>query len=260
MKLVRVLAALVLSPLAVASADAQTQTASTPPGIRVKAGDTVFIDGPDKVKIVRRQHADIRTVHNPAERWLAVIVDYKTDGKSGDTQADINYTFQGIADWPLGERWSGSAVIDEYFFAGQGISAGIGLSTSGGFVQVLNSVADVAAFSDSAALTLFSKGFGRGGGGGGISMDTAEQQTIAQAQRNAERARSNQAAGGVSMQSHMEFGVVGGVGGGIVATPSSSSGTLGVAPMRVGGNIRAPQKIYTVEAVRPKTAMDAGIF
>jgi TonB family protein len=262
MKPVHVPAALVLASLAASAAQAQPQTASTPPGIRVKAGDTVFIDGPDKVKIIRRQHADIRTIHNPAERWLALIVDYKADpGKSGDSQADINYTFQGIADWPLGERWAGSAVIDEYFFAGNGLSAGIGLLTSGGFLQVLNSLADASVFQDSAALTFFSKGFGRGGGGP-ITMEVAEQQTIAQAQRNAERIRTNVRAGGAAASSNVEFGVVGGGtgSGGVVVTSGSSGGSMGLTPVRVGSNIRTPQKIHHVDAVRPKTAEDAGIF
>jgi TonB family protein len=261
MKLVRVLAALVVPTLGVSAATAQTQSPPTPPGIRAKAGDTVFIDGPDKVKIVRRQHADIRTVHNPAERWLAVMVDYKADpARSGDGQADLNFTFQDIGEWPLGERWSGSAVIDEYFSAGQGLSLGIGLTTSGGYVQVLNSP-ESSIFQDSAALTVFSKGFGRGGGGGGISMDTAEQQTIAQARRNAERSRAIGAGAGAA-RANLEFGVVaGGTGsGGVVVTPGSSSGRMELGPVRVGGNIRTPQKLHNVEPVRPKVAEEAGIF
>jgi TonB family protein len=231
------------------------QSASTQ-GIRAKDGDTVLVEGAGKVKIIRRREAEIRAIHNPAERWLVLLVDYPAgSSKTGDGGLDMSYTFHDISEWPLGERWVGPAIVDDYLVAGEMPFFGIGLSTSSGFVQLL-APNDRHVFKDPASLALYYNGMGRSGGGG-QSMDVAEAREVEQARRNAaSRSKLPDRARGIQTSIGME--VTG--AGGIVVTPGSSGQPAPGAPVRVGGTIRTPARLHSVEPVLPEAAAKAGIF
>ena len=170
------------------------QSASTQ-GIRAKDGDTILVEGTGKVKIIRRREADVRVIHNPAERWLVLLVDYPAgSSRTGDGGLDMSYTFQDISEWPLGERWTGPATVDDYLIAGEMSFFGIGLSTNSGFVQLL-AQNDRHAFKDPASLALYYRGVGRSGGGG-QAMDVAEAREVEQARRNARDRISRSACAG----------------------------------------------------------------
>lgn len=231
------------------------QSASTQ-GIRAKDGDTILVEGTGKVKIIRRREADVRVIHNPAERWLVLLVDYPAgSSRTGDGGLDMSYTFQDISEWPLGERWTGPAIVDDYLIAGEMSFFGIGLSTNSGFVQLL-AQNDRHAFKDPASLALYYRGVGRSGGGG-QAMDVAEAREVEQARRNAQT-RSNLPERLRGIQTSIGVEVTG--AGGIVATPGSSGQPAPGAPVRVGGTIRTPAKLHNVEPVLPETAAKAGIF
>lgn len=240
---------------------AQSLPPSPIQGTRVKNGETIVVEDDAKVKIIRRREAEIRALYNPVERWVILLADYAVGPqKSGDGGVDMTYTFQDVSEWPLGERWSGRAVLDDYLVAGEGPYFGLGVHTSAGFVQLL-SVPDRNSFKDPAALALYFRGLGRGGGGG-QPMDIAEAREVEQAQRNTQR-RTNLPPNMKDIQTSAEMGVmVGGqtAPGGIVVSPGSGGYPPPQAPVRVGGNIRAPEKIHHVDAVRPKAAEDAGVF
>ena len=63
------LVAISLLPLGVA---AQT--------IRAKEGDVILVENNDKVKIIHRRHANVRILHNAAQRWVIVLADYLSPG------------------------------------------------------------------------------------------------------------------------------------------------------------------------------------
>lgn len=143
--------------------------------IRAKDGDVILVENDDKVKVVRRRHANVRVVHHGAQRWVLLLVDYlpATDGL-----VDMTYSFRDISgDWPLGERWEGTAFVDHYDMAGEAGTRGLGLTTSSGLIQFINPTLD-RRFADPAAIaTLIYKG--SGSGTARVSFDAAEQREVA---------------------------------------------------------------------------------
>ena len=114
--------------------------AQTPSGrkIQAKNGDVILVENADRVGLIRRKEAQVRAIHNPLQRWLVLLVDYAPPGVDPDGQVDASYRYLDVAgEWPLGERWEGRAVIDDYSMAGEGGPYGIGFSSSLGLIQVL---------------------------------------------------------------------------------------------------------------------------
>ena len=99
--------------------------AQTPSGrkIQAKNGDVILVENADRVGVKRscRKEAQVRAIHNPLQRWLVLLVDYAPPGVDPDGQVDASYRYPDVAgEWPLGERWEGRAVIDDYSMAGEG--------------------------------------------------------------------------------------------------------------------------------------------
>ena len=220
------LVAISLLPLGVA---AQT--------IRAKEGDVILVENNDKVKIIHRRHANVRILHNAAQRWVIVLADYLSPG-AADGQVDFAYSYREVTgEWPLGERWEGVAYIDQYEQTGTG-NRGVGLTTSSGLIQLLSPPAE-RVFADAAAVTVLTM---RGSGSSveRASFDVAEQRAIARLAQEA-------TGGPVS------------IGPGNIRSSVSMS-VAELQPVRVGGNIRAPQKIKHVDGVLPGAARQAGVF
>jgi TonB family protein len=233
-----------------------------PEGQRIDAkdGDTIILRGGARVRIVHRSEGVVRALYSADQRWIILIVDY-VDPQTGapDGQVDSTYRFDGVGGaWPLGERWEGSAYIDDYSMY-QGGTFGMGLTTSAGLVQFMSPMSS-AWFADGRAVgTISYQGSGRSNSMGPQSFAAAEQRAVADATRNA------QARDGVSITTHAmpngstatsSLAFVGRVPG---STPPPQPPPLPNAPVRVGGNIRQPKRIVDVPAILPPVAAQAGI-
>jgi TonB family protein len=229
----------------------ETQT-PLPNGQRIVArdGDTIVVENGARIRIVRRSDANVRAIFNAAQGWLVLLVDSATpDGGAPDGRVDTTYTFNDVTgEWPLGSRWEGAAVVEDYSIAG-GLAQGVGMSTPNGLLQLL-SPRGGEAFRDPAAVAQLSFGGAGRGGGGGESFAQAEERQVAVAIRNVARV----APPGSSLT--MGLSVSG--GGSAVRTESSSSDAM-QAPVRVGGNIATPRKITDAAPVMPDTARQAGV-
>lgn len=144
--------------------------------IQAQDGDLILVEGNTRVRVVRRTGAQVRAIHDAAQRTLVLIADYAVDGSQPDGRVDLTFTFNNVeGEWPLGERWEGRATLDDYSVAGEPGNAGIGVTTPSGLIQILNGPEtgrDARAFTDpSAVATMIFSGSGRHGG----SKDTFEQ-------------------------------------------------------------------------------------
>lgn len=162
---------------------AQTRQPVSPAGNRIPAldGDIIVVENDARVRIVRRREANVRAVFNPAERWLVLLVDYKTAAGGPDGGVDMTYSYTGLTgDWPLEERWEGAVTIEDYSIAGEIGPSGMGLVTPRGLVQFSGTPHPDVYRDPTAAAVLSYRGGGRGGGGG-TSFDDAERRQVAQA-------------------------------------------------------------------------------
>jgi TonB family protein len=146
--------------------------------IQAQDGDLILVEGGTRVRVVRRTDAQVRTIYLAAQRKLRVIADYAVDGAQPDGRVDMTFTFDAVdGEWPLGERWEGRAILDDYSVAGESGNPGIGLTTPSGLIQILSgprSARDARAFTDpTAVVTMTFSGSGRSGGSR-ISFDEAE--------------------------------------------------------------------------------------
>lgn len=193
--------------------------------IQVKPGDLILVENADRVRVVRRREAQLRAIYNAQQRWLVLLVDYASPGADPDGQVDASYRYEDVTgDWPLGERWDGRAVIDDYSIAGEAGLYGIGFSSPGGLIQVLGPPEGTVFRDPSAVAALVFRRTGRGRPG--LSFDLAEQEQV----------RLFTAA--------------------VRATTPYPQPS---APIRVGGNIKTPAKIHDVRPVYPDEALKARI-
>jgi TonB family protein len=240
----------------------QTSQQSAPRGplvdgqrIAVGDGDLITIDGDARVRIVRRRPAAIRTIYNEAQQWIVLLVDFEpAAGAKPDGHVDATFQFSRVSNWPLGERWEGDAIVEEYMMAGPGLTAGgVGLIVPAGQLQLL-SAPGLDLFRSPSALSVITYiGSGRGGGMR-ASFDQVELQQVANAIRNAEMnaargtgARTFSLQSGAAVESRME------------SATSAAPGAPAEAPVRVGGNIGAPRKTHDVAAVYPEAERQAGL-
>jgi hypothetical protein len=153
--------------------------------IQPKDGDVVIIEDGARVKMIRRSNATVRAIFRPTQHWLVILVDSTMPGgRAPDGLVDTTYTFNDVSgDWPLGERWEGAAVVDDYSQAGEMGIVGVGLSTPSGVLQLL-SPRGGSVFKDQAATIVLSYiGAGRGGARPGASFAQAEAEQVGVAAR-----------------------------------------------------------------------------
>jgi TonB family protein len=242
----------------ITSTSAGQQTAARnppPPGLRVEArdGDTVVIQDDARVKIVRQRQAHVRAIFNASDQWLILLVHYRhADEGAVPARVDETFTFNDVTgEWPLGERWEGEAVLEQYaigFDRTAGPSTGIGLTTPVGIVQLFAGPDPQQLLRDPAAAAVLShRGFSFGGGGS-RTFDEAEQLQTAIFRRNTE-ANAQLRSGGSMMTTS-----VGPTGGIAIAMPPGAG-----APLRVGGGVSAPRKIHDVAPVLPEAARQANV-
>jgi TonB family protein len=224
--------------------------------IQPKDGDVLMIEDGARVKIIRRSNATVRTIFNPGQHWLVILVDSAMPGgRAPDGRVDASYTLNDvIGDWPLGERWEGTAVVDDYSNVGEMGIVGVGLSTPAGVVQLL-SPRGGSAFRDQAATRVLSYGGAGRSGGGDDSFAQAEERQVGVAMRNAAHIPPPGSSISMSVTGGVVVGsALGGVAGAPGPPPPPPS-----APVRVGGNIATPRRIVDASPVTPDTARQAGI-
>ena len=205
-------------------------------------GDRVVIEDDARVEIVRRRQGMIRSVFNPAQRLLIVLVDYQATGSSPDGQVDVAYQYRDIETWPLGERWEGYGVFEEYLpFSQVGSPRGprFGLVTPQGALLLEPGPPPgiMQQQPPPAQNVFFFRGSSTTNGPMSMSLDQAEQAQLAQAARDIEGGRI---VGGSST-------IGGGVSGSSYSTWSSSgSSALPAGAVRAGGPVRPPQERFVM--------------
>jgi len=215
--------------------------------IQPKDGDVLVLEDGARVRMIRRSSATVRTIYNAGQHWLVILVDSTmAGGRAPDGRVDVTYTFNDVTgEWPLGERWNGTAVVDDYSQIGEMGIVGVGLSTPSGIIQLL-SPRGGNVFKDQAATVVLSYiGAGRGAGGE-ESFAQAEAYQVGVAMRNA--AHIPPPGSSISM-------TISG-NGGIVSSPGLAPGT---APVRVGGNISTPRRTVDAAPVMPDVARQSGV-
>lgn len=216
---------------------AAAQQSSSPP-IQARDGDLVVLEGDARVRIVHRREAVVLTVYDPAERRLLVMVDLGHAGGKPDGGVDVNYRFHDVANWPLGDRWSGPAVVEDYFFAGEFAGLALGLRTDRGLIQMLGG-GRTDLFRDPAATVIAVKGTGRLMERNPESFALTEERLLEQERRGAQLRRNMPAPAPSETP----------------APPPPS----GQQPVRVGSQIRTPTKVVHVDPVKPDRAVQAGV-
>lgn len=242
--------------LLVAGALAPAALLAQAPGqtIRAKDGDVILVENDDKVKVIRRRHANVRIIHNAEQRWVVVLADWLSGSSAGDGHVDYSFDFRDLTgEWPLGARWEGPAFLDQYDLAGTGPNQGMGITTPAGLIQFLNSspagrtLMTDRTFADPAAAAVLTF---RGAGSALMSrqtFDVAEQRALARLSEGA--AGNSVTAGGFRSSVNMS----------VDAAPGASGYPAPSHPVRVGGNVRQPAKIKDAAPVLPEGARRADV-
>lgn len=223
--------------------------------IEVHDGDTVIARDGARVRIVRRRDANVRAIYSKPQRWLVLLIDY-VDPATGapDGRVDAHYRLDNLsAEWPLGERWEGSAVVDEYVSIPQGGPPALGLTTSIGLVQLFPFFSNgsvQALFQDPRAAAAMTFQTSSVGSVPPASFDQLEKMYVAQAVEQADRREKGLPAGPPSA----------GTSPGAMLPPTAKPTTPSSEPaVRVGGSIRAPRKVFDAQPVYPPIAQSARV-
>jgi TonB family protein len=252
-----------LSPAAAQIPKPLAPDAPLPKGQQMEAkdGDTVVIRGDARVRIIHRSDASVRAIFNSAERWLVVIADF-ADATTGapDGFVDSTLSFHELDGvWPLGERWQGTARIDDYAMA-YTPGGSYGITTEGAIIQLFSGsgASNTRWFADPRAVTLSYRGGGRTNsvpGASRLTFDQAEERAIAEATRNARRGdgpmtTTTDGPGGTRMTSRV----------GITAPPKPVGAVdTSEAPVRVGSTIAQPTKTVDAKPIVPAAAQVANV-
>ena len=230
-----------------------------PQGQRIEArdGDVIVLDDDARVQIVHRKQGVVRALYDRERGWLILLLDAQTRQSSPDGTVDWSYRFAGVSgDWPLADRWEGTAAIEQYRPAGTGPSAmGIVLETSAATISFLSPPGD--RMPRQVTVQMRHKSGGNSSTPN-LSFEAAEQRQLADLARDAADpsgtivGRTSLPAGGQAVMS---------------TTPTASVRVMRTtpgqltdgAPYRVGGPIATPRKVHDVPPVYPEQARSAGI-
>jgi hypothetical protein len=154
-----------------------------PQGQRLDArdGDVVTVEDDARVRLVRRRQAVVRAVFNPTERSVTLLIDHASPG-GADGRVDRRFWYSGLSgQWPLPDRWEGTAVVEEYQAIGQP-TQGLGLLLPKGLIQILGPMS-LEMFKDAGAIAVVIYQEAKSGTVGGVDFDEAER-AAAESERN----------------------------------------------------------------------------
>jgi TonB family protein len=241
-----------LGLIGAASATAQVGPPPTN-GRQIQAGDgdTVVIDGDDRVSLLRRRQAHLRVVADEAARTVLLIADWGV-GERAQPDGRVNRTwrFAGIdGRWPLENRWEGDAIL--LIPERPPMSAGPALSieTPAGVVAFMGG--PPREVPDASVVLRFESM--SGGGRDGATFDEAEREALSP-----------------NFMTSFSTYSFGSGGGGYVAAGSAAAGANTVFETAVpppGGGARTagpilramPRILERVPPVWPQEARDAGV-
>lgn len=93
------------------------QRPPAPEGRQIEAadGDTLIVNGDDRVTVIRRRQAEVRVVATPAQRTVIVLADWGTPASnSPDGVVDQTWIFRDVeGQWPFEARWQGAVTLLE---------------------------------------------------------------------------------------------------------------------------------------------------
>jgi len=228
-----------------AQSAAQRQPPASSRRLQGRDGDVVAIKNDDRLTIVRRREGNVRLVFDPSRRSLMLLADYAgSNGEAApDGLVDVVSLFTELSgEWPLGVRWDGAAVIDEYSTVEGGRRALVISATPAGAIQLGSPVtADYLRIDPTPDLVFTYRG---------SSVRPGPKLPFDEAER-----RANDP----GFQGTASFGVTGEVrpAPGIFVSPDPAP--TAAAPLRVGGDVRQPTKLFDVKPVYPPQARAAGV-
>lgn len=237
--------------LSAVTATAQVVTPPASSGRQLQAGDgdTVIVDGDDRVSLIRRRQAHVRVVADESARTVLVIADWGT-GASAAPDGRVNriWRFAGIdGRWPLESRWEGVVALMVPEMPPMSVGPSLTLDTPAGVVAFVGGPQRSGAADAAVVLRYESLS---GGGREGTTFDEAERDAMS----------SNF----MTSFSTMSFGS----GGGWVAasgTETAATFERSVPPPRGGvpgtrGPILSamPRIVERVQPEWPQEARDAG--
>jgi TonB family protein len=230
-----------------------------PQGQRIEArdGDIIVLDDDARVQIVHRKRGFVRALYDGERGWLILLLDAQTSQSSPDGTVDWSYRFAGVSgEWPLGDRWEGTAAIEQYRPAGTGPGAmGIVLETSAATISFLSPTDRVPR---DATVHMRQKSGGNSSTPN-LSFEAAEQQQLAELARDssdptgATVSRTSSPTGGQAVMSTTFTAS----SQSVRTTPGQLSDS--VPAYRVGGPIATPRKVHDVPPVYPEQARSSGI-
>ncbi len=183
-------------------------------------------------------------------RYVVVLADFNGPaGEPPDGRVDRNYTFTSLQGrWPFEARFEGPVVIEEYGHIDTTGPRTVGIVMPTGLVQFLPGFDQ--SFRDPSAVATI-PALGIGGGVEFGSFDDVEGRQVAIALQNASRRPGP----GTPPPGTVTTVTTTDASPGIVV--QSQSGPA--APVRVGGNVKAPVKVHHVDPIYPEVARDAQI-
>jgi TonB family protein len=229
--------------------------------IEARDGDLILADHDARVRFVRRRQAVLRIIFNNTERWAVVLADFVPRNGAADGIVDFTYYWRQIeGQWPIEERWEGSAVLEDYSTPGFAPNS-IGLALPAGRVQFLGGgPAQDVSFADPRALAVL-RYRSAGSSVAGQPFDQVESQVVAQVMANpsggSNRSSTTFGASTIRTESALVITPGGGASTGSQATASGSRDMN--APVRVGGPVAMPRKIHDVGAIYPDAMRASGL-
>ena len=225
--------------LSAVTALSATVPANAQQDIIARDGDRIILDEDAQVEIVRRRQAAVRTIFNPKQRLLIVLVDYVRPGEFPDGTVDWAFNFYDVeGDWPLGERWEALTTLLQYDGTPP-LPRGLALETPQGLVQLWPSRPTLPPASAPSARAVLSFRGSSSGGRQGLSFTEAET---------------------LQLQDYSRSQASGATVSTLMGDSSSTSGT-GTASLTGGirGPSGAPRKIRNVAPNYPDAARQARV-
>ena len=236
-------AVVLLAAVPLATARAQPLPTASGRVIEAAEGDVVVVPSGARVAIVTRSQVQARLVYVAAQQTLLLLTDPAIGFGAGMPDAKGFRRWQMQNPWPLEPRWEGSATIDEYMPSGHA-PFGLAIHTDRGTILVGSPFGQDAALTPAPVAVVRSTSASSRMASG--SFDEIEQAWLA----GGENALLGGPSGRVQLRGSGAVGAV--------VTAESSSSAPG-APVRVGGNIRAPTRTHAVEPDYPQAARAAGV-